>query len=119
MKKTIHVLEDDADIGELIAFLLTEHGYDVSVFTNIASFRRHSKQASPALLIIDVMLPDGNGLDVCQEWKTTSATRHIPVLIMSAYEDNRHDDRACHADGFISKPFDIQSFLSDVQAQVE
>ncbi|GGC34449.1 hypothetical protein GCM10011386_28180 [Parapedobacter defluvii] len=118
MKKIIHVLEDDADIGELINFLLTEHGYQVSIFSNIASFRQHSNRESPDLLIIDVMLPDGNGLDICHEWKTNFGTHHIPVLIMSAYEDNRHDKRACNADGFISKPFDIQSFLSDVQARI-
>jgi len=120
MKKKIYILEDDADIGELIAFILAEQGYEVSVFSNIASFRQQTNHdKSPALLIIDVMLPDGNGLDICNEWKAAAATRHIPILVMSAYEDYRQDKRARDADGFISKPFDIKSFLSDVQEQLD
>jgi len=119
MKKKIYVLEDDADIGELIAFLLTEQGYEVSVFSTIVSFRQYANHNPlPALLIIDVMLPDGNGLDVCKEWKTAATTQSIPILVMSAYEDYRHDNRAQGADGFISKPFDIKSFLVDVKAQL-
>lgn len=116
MKKAIHVIEDDADIGELIAFLLKEQGYEVLVFGNVASFKQSvvDKQL-PALLIIDVMLPDGNGLDVCQEWKADPATHHIPILLMSAYEENKNHEKACHANGFISKPFDIKKLLSEVQ----
>lgn len=118
MKRTIYVLEDDADIGELINFLLTELGYEVSVFGSIAAFKRYTgHNVLPELLIIDVMLPDGNGLDVCKEWKSADATRHIPVLVMSAYEDYRHDNRAQDADDFIGKPFDIKSFLQTVQTQ--
>lgn len=119
MQKTIYVLEDNADIGELINFLLTEQGYDVSVFGNIASFKRYAnRDTPPAMLIIDVMLPDGNGLDICKEWKSADSTRHIPILVMSAYEDYQHDNRASDADGFISKPFDIQSLLLAVQARL-
>ncbi len=120
MEKKIYVLEDDADIGELIAFLLTEQGYEVFVFSTIASFRQHANHDSPpALLIIDVMLPDGNGLDICKEWKSADTTWHVPILVMSAYEDYRQDNRAQDANGFISKPFDIKSFLSDIQAQLD
>ncbi|SEL28716.1 response regulator transcription factor [Parapedobacter koreensis] len=117
MKKAVHVLEDDIDIGELIVFLLTEQGYDVVVFSNIASFRQHGGQL-PDLLVIDVMLPDGNGLDICREWKADEATRYIPVLLMSAYEDYKHDAKASKADGFISKPFDIKTFLNEVARQL-
>lgn len=118
MKRTIHVLEDDADISELIVFLLEEQGYEVSVFCNIASFRHKVDRPLPALLIIDVMLPDGNGLDLCTTWKADSATVDIPILLMSAYEDYKHDKRAKYADGFISKPFDIVAFLAAVQQLV-
>jgi len=113
MKKRVYVIEDDPDIGELISFLLAERGYEVAVFGNIASFRKQ-EEARPSLLIIDVMLPDGNGLDICKAWKTNPDTQDIPVLVMSAYEDSRSDERARYAEGFISKPFDIQSFLKDV-----
>lgn len=119
MKKIIYVLEDDADIGELVNFLLMEQGYEVSVFSNIASFKRHTNNnVLPALLIIDVMLPDGNGLDICKDWKSAATTRHIPILVMSAYDDYEHDSRAQDANGFISKPFDIKSLLLAVQTQL-
>ncbi|MBK1441572.1 response regulator [Parapedobacter sp. ISTM3] len=118
MKKAVHVLEDDIDIGELIVFLLTEQGYDVAVFSNIASFKQHAGQQSPDLLIIDVMLPDGNGLDICEAWKTDEATSQIPILLMSAYDDYQHDHRAEKANGFISKPFDIKTFLGEVKLRL-
>ncbi|MGK6351476.1 response regulator transcription factor [Parapedobacter sp. DT-150] len=119
MKKAIYVLEDDADIGELVAFLLTEHGYEVSLFSNIASFRNQTDQPSPALVVIDVMLPDGSGLDVCQAWKDHPATSHIPVLLMSAYEDYKRHKNACLAEGFVSKPFDIKLLISEVERLVD
>ncbi|MFC3199031.1 PleD family two-component system response regulator [Parapedobacter deserti] len=119
MKKAIHVLEDDVDISELITFLLVEQGYDVSVFSNIASLARQRAEQLPALLVIDVMLPDGNGLDICETWKSDPATRHVPILLMSAYEDYKHDARAKCAEGFISKPFDIKAFLNEVKQQID
>ncbi len=118
MKKTVYVVEDDEDIGELIAFLLTDQGYEVSVFNNIATFTETADPSIPALLIIDIMLPDGNGLDICRDWKSNPETGHVPILLMSAYDDNRHDERAKHADGFISKPFDIKILMAEVQAQL-
>lgn len=119
MKKAIYVLEDDADIGELIAFLLTEQGYEVSLFSNIASFRKQTDQPLPALVVIDVMLPDGSGLDVCQAWKGHPDTSHVPILLMSAYEDYKRDKNACLAEGFISKPFDIKMLIAEVERLVE
>lgn len=118
MKRDVYVLEDDPGIGELIALLLTEQGYGVRLFSTIASLNRQISDSLPALLIIDVMLPDGNGLDVCQALKTDSRTQAVPILVMSAYEEYRHDTRADMADGFISKPFDITLFLADVQRQI-
>jgi Response regulators consisting of a CheY-like receiver domain and a winged-helix DNA-binding domain len=114
MNKTIYVLEDDLDIGELVSFLLNEQGYGTTVFGSIASFQQVATQP-PALLIIDIMLPDGNGLDVCAAWKSDPATQAVPILLMSAYEDYRRDERALKADDFISKPFDIKDFLARVR----
>jgi len=119
MRSAIHVLEDDIDISELITLLLAEQGYDVAVFNSIASFKHRAGESLPALLIIDIMLPDGNGLDICRAWKTNRSTSHVPILLMSAYEDYRLDSRAGYADGFISKPFDIKAFLTEVQQQLK
>lgn len=118
MGKAIHVLEDDVDIGELIAFLLREQGFEVSVFNSIASFNQRDKKGVPILLIVDIMLPDGNGLTVCEAWKADKTTRNIPLVLMSAYSGHQYDARACAADGFISKPFDIDEFLAEVKRQV-
>lgn len=118
MGKTIHVLEDDVDIGELIAFLLKEQGFEVSVFNSVASFNQRDKQCVPMLVIVDIMLPDGNGLTVCEAWKADKATQTIPLVLMSAYSGHRYDARTCMADGFISKPFDIDEFLAEVKRQL-
>jgi len=115
MRKSVHILEDDEDISELITLLLSEQGYEVSAFRDVASFRKQADGTLPSLLIVDIMLPDGNGLDVCREWKTGETTRRTPILLMSAFEDYRNDSQATLADGFISKPFDIGDFLAEVR----
>ncbi len=116
MEKTIHVIEDDEGIRELVAFLLNERGYKVITFGSVTSFKRRVvDRPLPALVIIDIMLPDGNGLDVCQAWKTNPLTQGIPVLLMSAYEDFKSNEKTCYADGFIGKPFDIKAFLNEVE----
>src|SRR5690606_20807772 len=107
MRKIIHLIEDDRAISELIAFLLTEEGYDVKVFANPKMYEQRTHHLLPDLLIIDVKLACNDGLTMCLEWKQDPSTRDIPMLVTSAYEGNRADIRVAEADYFMSKPFDI------------
>jgi len=116
MRKQIVLVEDDLDIRELIELILTEADYEVISFDRIRDFKNSMQGQHPDLILLDIMLPDGNGIDLCQELKSDEYMRRIPVVLMSANYSNIPDD--CGAEGFIAKPFDINDLVSRIRRQV-
>ena len=114
MKKSIFILDDTDDIREVITEVLTAENYDVKGFANVQEFRKGILYAQPDLIILDVMLPDGNGIDVCDELKDNRSTQHIPVLIMSANNAYSRAKYMCETEDFINKPFDIDDLIEKV-----
>ena len=118
MGKSVCVLEDDEGIRDVIILLLKEENYDVTGFSSVEDFNLNAKNLMPDLFLLDVMLPDGSGLDVCSVLKTTENTKNIPVLMMSAHAKISEINKSCKAQGFISKPFDIYDLLKRVDYQL-
>lgn len=118
MKNTVYLVEDNLEISELIDYLLTAINLEVRIFTTIAGFRNELPHLSPGLVILDIMLPDGNGIDVCRELKADELTRGIPVILMSAHINIKTKALESGADDFISKPFDIDDFIATVERYV-
>jgi len=118
MGKSVCVLEDDEGIRDVILLLLKEENYDVAGFSSIADFNLNAKNLTPDLFLLDVMLPDGSGLDICTVLKTSEHTKNIPVLMMSAHAKMSEINDNCKAQGFISKPFDIYDLLRRVDHQI-
>lgn len=118
MTKRILVLEDDDDISTIIKIILEEESYEVTLCADIASFKREIQLIIPDLFIFDVMLPDGNGLDLCYQVKRTPDTRHIPVVIISAHAHLADVLKKCKPDAFIPKPFDIDDFTGRIRSVV-
>jgi DNA-binding response OmpR family regulator len=114
MKKCIYILEDNDDIRELISFLLIEEDYEVMGYPTVKSFKQKMLSNQPDMIILDVMLPDGNGLVVCDELKSDQKTSSIPILIMSANSQAQEVKESCSAEDFISKPFDIDDLVKRV-----
>ncbi len=114
----IYLVEDNDDLREMIDLLLVRYGYQVLSFAGAQEFKMKIKQESPDLVILDVMLPDGNGLEICHALKNDDSTRHIPVVLMSANTVTQTDTDKCCASDFISKPFDIKDFVSRVKKYV-
>ncbi|SDC22787.1 Response regulator receiver domain-containing protein [Pedobacter soli] len=110
------VVEDDRDIREIIGLLLDQEDYDVRLYADIRSFRKDMLWNEPNLLIMDVRLPDGNGHDLCREVKTDERTSNIPVLMMSAHASAPDGSKKFVPDDFIAKPFNIDEFVSRVNA---
>ena len=115
MKKSIFILDDTEDIRNIITEILKEKNYEVTGFANIKDFRKGIAFAQPDLFILDVMLPDGNGIDVCDELKDNRYTRHIPILMMSANNAYAAAKKMCETEDFINKPFDIDEFIEKVE----
>jgi len=107
MKKRIHVLEDDKDIAFIIEFLLKDEGYEIQLSSSFKELKEKLTDSIPDLFILDVMLPDGNGLDICRDLKDDPFTKHIPVILMSANVNNQKLSEASSPDDYISKPFDL------------
>ena len=118
MKKDIYLVDDDDNIRMLIEYLLGDIGFEVSGYATAADFRHRMGQSLPDLVILDIVLPDGNGLEICRELKSNQATSHIPVFLMSANLDNKMIAKTALADGFFSKPFDINDFTDKVQQKL-
>lgn len=113
--KTIFILEDETGIRDALQLLLSFEDYDVRSFSTVEAFNKRDLSAIPDIFILDVMLPDGSGTDVCNQLKEETATSGIPVIIISAHAKAEHVINSCKADEFISKPFDIDDVLVKIE----
>jgi len=118
MKKYIHVVEDNEDIRYIVEFFLSDYDYEVQLSATVKDFVSSMKNPSPDLYLIDVMLPDGNGLEICRHIKNNNKTKHIPVIIMSAHINEHEVKRQANADDFISKPFDLNHLVARIEKQL-
>lgn len=114
MIKRVHVLEDDDDIRYIIEVLLKDEGYELQLSSTFAELKKKLKDSVPDLFILDVMLPDGDGSDICTDLKTDHFTKHIPIIVMSANDTNKDKSIAAGADDYISKPFDIDYIVKRI-----
>lgn len=115
MAKLIHVVEDDEDIRFIVEYVLAEAGYEVMTSGTAKDFYEKISVQHPELILLDVKLPDGNGINICRDLKTNEKTSHISIIIMSAHAAERAVLEEACADGFISKPFDLDDMLNSVK----
>ena len=118
MKKCIYALEDNPAIRDVIEFLLIEELYDVKACPNTKDFWQQMNNHKPDMIILDIMLPDGNGIDICTELKQNAKTFDIPVMMMSANNHLNYVKSKCTAEDFINKPFDLNDFAERVEKYV-
>lgn len=115
--KRIYILEDSEDIQDILTMVFEEEGYEVKSFSTVGEFNTGRSLTKPDIYLLDVMLPDGNGLDVCAELKENELTSGIPVVIMTANSQIEKMKTDCLAEKFISKPFDIFE-VADIVSQL-
>src|SRR5688572_12783135 len=120
-KGRILVVEDDFDISNMLRIYFTAQGYDVQIAPRGADALLMTRKQLPQLIVLDIMLPDMNGFDVCRELRTTTRTSHIPIIFLTQ-KDERSDRIAgleLGADDYITKPFDIEELKLRVKNQIE
>src|SRR3989338_9084790 len=119
--ETILVIEDDHDIAELIEHHLKQNRFDVLVSENGTQGLKIARKQTPHLIILDLMLPDMGGLEVCRELKTTETTKYIPVIMLTAKgeEVDRIVGFEVGADDYMTKPFSPRELTLRVKAIVK
>jgi len=112
------VVEDERDLQEVIGYNLRELGYDVVVSERGAPAAGLALEQRPDLVLLDLMLPDISGLEVCRSLKSNPATRAIPVVMVTAKsaEVDRVVGFELGADDYVVKPFSVRELLLRVQA---
>ena len=117
--KTIYSVEDDQDIAKIINVSLTKSGYQVYTFPDTKSFWNAFRKVKPDLILLDLMLPDGNGMDVLKTLRNSVENNDIKIIILSAKRMtmDKVEGLDCGADDYIEKPFDILELISRVNAR--
>jgi len=117
-KTTLLAVDDDADIRTVLKANLGLHGFDVITAADLTAARKIIKSTVPALIILDLTLPDGDGLDFCEEVKAIHP--QIPVIMLTA-RDKLQDKiigLETGADDYVVKPFETCELLARIRARL-
>jgi DNA-binding response OmpR family regulator len=114
MPKTIIIIEDDADILDMMTFILKDEGYAVIGATDCSPLEK-VMSFQPDLILMDNRLTTGSGTDACRKIKEDAATAHIPVVLVSANQQLSQLAVESLADGYVSKPFDLDELVATVR----
>ncbi|RZK10984.1 MAG: response regulator transcription factor [Flavobacterium sp.] len=114
--KNILVIEDNHAILDVITLILQSEAYKVTGFNKSADMMAHIEETTPDLIILDIMLPDGDGRELLKELRSDVKTESIPVLMISArYTEQNIEHGEFKPDGFLAKPFDIDDLLDRIE----
>ena len=118
--KKIMVVDDEADIRELIKFNLEKEGFDVILVSDGESALVEARLRNPDLIILDVMLPGIDGVEVCFKLKSDSAYKSIPIVMLSAKSDESDQlvGLKIGADDYLVKPFSPKVLVAKVTAML-
>jgi len=119
-KARLLVVEDDIDIGNMLKIYFSGLEYEVDVAVRGSDALEKTRQVLPHLIVLDIMLPDIDGYEVCRTLRTNTRTSHIPVIFLTQ-KDERSDKLQgleLGADDYITKPFDIEELKLRVQGAI-
>jgi DNA-binding response OmpR family regulator len=118
VSQVIFVLEDDSDIRRLVQYQLEGAGYTVRAYPSIGSIVQDAERARPALFLLDIMVPGGDGLDLCKRLRLNTTLASVPIIFLTARaaENDRVHGLELGADDYITKPFAMRELLARVKA---
>ncbi len=120
MKKRLLIIEDDVDVAEMLIVYFTGQGYEVFNAMTGGDGIAMARSKFPNLVLLDIMLPDMDGFDVCKALRTTMLTKYIPITFLTQ-KDGRADKVAgleLGADDYVTKPFDVEELRLRVQGSI-
>ena len=114
----IYIVEDDENIREIEMFALKNSGFEVQGFGDAVSFFQRLKEKVPAMVLVDVMLPDEDGLSIVRKLRTRSDTKRIPIIMATAKTSELDKVKGLDmgADDYVTKPFGVMELISRVKA---
>lgn len=119
--KRLLLVEDDFDVAEMLVMYFESHNYEViHADTGLMGVER-ARQRFPNLILLDVMLPDMDGYDVCRKLRQTAITKYIPILFLTQRDERASKVRGLElgADDYITKPFDVDELRLRVQRTIQ
>lgn len=114
----IYIVEDDTNIREIESFALKNSGYNIADFESALEFNKALQNKIPDLILLDIMLPDEDGLMILKRLRSTPETKKIPIIMVTAKttEIDKVKGLDSGADDYITKPFGIMELISRVKA---
>lgn len=114
----IYCVEDERNIRELIVYTLESSGYPTKGFETGKEFYKELEKQQPELILLDLMLPGEDGMEILNKLKGSDVTKSIPVILVTAKgaEYDKVMGLDCGADDYITKPFGMMEFIARVRA---
>ena len=114
----ILVIEDEPDIRKTLEYNISQEGHTVLTAGSLHDAEKILQSQSLSLILLDLMLPDGSGLDFCRKLKTNSKTESIPVIILTAKDDevDKVVGFELGADDYVTKPFSVRELILRIKA---
>ena len=114
----IYLLEDDESIRELVIYTLKSQGYEAKGFERPSLFWKELEKELPSLLLLDVMLPEEDGITILKKLRVRPDTRRLPVIMLTARSEERDELQgfSLGVDEYISKPFSPKILVARIEA---
>jgi len=118
MSQKILIIEDEPDIRETLVYNLSREGYDILSASSLLEARSQIESNTFSLILLDLMLPDGSGLDLCREIKSDKYKSSIPIIILTAKDDevDKVVGFELGADDYVTKPFSVRELILRAKA---
>ncbi len=118
LSQIVFVLEDDADIARLVQHHLEAAGFEARLFYTPANLIPEAERTPPAVFLLDIMVPGGDGLDVCRRLRNHTGLSTVPIIFLTARasENDRVQGLELGADDYITKPFSTRELVARVKA---
>ena len=116
-KKRVMIVDDDPDALALMEKILTDEGLDLIKVSNATEVGLKAAQLSPDLILLDFLMPEINGFEVCKASRENELTRSTPIMAVTCLTKERDIERifSCGADEYLAKPFKVEQLLDKVR----
>ena len=119
LDRTALVVDDDVFVVSALAELLEDEGYDVHTATNGFSGLRYAIEQRPAVILLDLALPERSGKELLEDLRADPITRDVAIVVVTGHVEGLSDALRAEADGVVTKPYDADDLLVTVQRALQ